>query len=68
MTAEPTTGLKAKLDGILARHAEVGQLMASASGEAYVTLAKEFADLDALAGSVQALRTARAEAGPRPTP
>jgi peptide chain release factor 1 len=62
MTAEPTTGLKAKLDGILARHAEVGQLMASASGEAYVTLAKEFADLDALAGSVQALRTARAEA------
>ncbi len=62
MTAEPTTGLEAKLDGILARHAEVGQLMASASGEAYVALAKEFADLDDLAGSVQALRTARAQA------
>jgi peptide chain release factor 1 len=36
--------------------------MASASGEAYVALAKEFADLDELAGGVQALRTARAEA------
>jgi peptide chain release factor 1 len=62
MTAEPTTGLEAKLDGILARHAELGELMARASGETYVALAKEFADLDELAGSVLALRTARAEA------
>ncbi len=61
MTAEPTTGLEAKLDGILARHAEVGELMASVSGEAYVALAKEFADLDDLAGKVRALRAARAE-------
>ena len=43
MTAEPTMGLEARLDGILARHAELGQLMASASGEAYVALAREFA-------------------------
>ncbi len=62
MTAEPSTGLEAKLDGILARHAEVGRLMASVSGEAYVALAREFADLDDLAGRVQALRAARAEA------
>jgi peptide chain release factor 1 len=62
MTAEPTPGLEAKLDGILARHAELSGLMASASGEAYVALAKEFADLDDLAASVQALRAARAEA------
>ncbi len=61
-TAEPTTGLEAKLDGILARHAEVSRLMASASGEAYVALAREFADLDDLAGRVQALRAARTEA------
>ncbi len=62
MTAEPSTGLEAKLDGILARHTQIGQLMASASGEAYVALAREFADLDDLAGRVQALRAVRAEA------
>ena len=61
-TAEPATGLEAKLDGILARHAEVGELMASASGEAYVALAKEFAELDDLAGRVRALRAVRTEA------
>ncbi len=62
MTAEPSTGLEAKLDSILTRHAELSRLMASASGEAYVALAREFADLDGLADRVQALRAARAEA------
>ncbi len=62
MTAEPTTGLEAKLDSILARHAELSELMAGVSGEGYVALAKEFAHLNALAGTVQALRAVRAEA------
>jgi peptide chain release factor 1 len=62
MTGEATTGLEAKLDGILARHAELGRLMTTASGEAYVALAKEFADLDGPAAKVGALRAARAEA------
>jgi peptide chain release factor 1 len=62
MTAEPITGLEAKLDGILARHADVSELMASASGEAYVALAREFADLDGIAAKVQAFRAARREA------
>jgi peptide chain release factor 1 len=61
-SAEPTAGLEAKLDGILARHAELSELMASASGEAYVALAKEFADLNDVTGKVQRLRAARAEA------
>jgi peptide chain release factor 1 len=62
MSTERTTSLEAKLDGILRRHDELAQQMASASGEAYMALAREFAEIDAIAGSIQALRATRQEA------
>ena len=62
MTAQPTSALEAKLDGILARHDELGHLLASASGEAYSALAREFAELERISTSIQALRATRAEA------
>jgi peptide chain release factor 1 len=62
MTAQPTSALEAKLDGILARHDELGHLLASASGETYSALAREFADLERISSSIHALRAARAEA------
>jgi peptide chain release factor 1 len=62
MTAQRTSALEAKLDGILARHDELGHLLASASGEAYGALAREFAELERVRSSIQALRAARAEA------
>ncbi len=61
-TAATTSGLEAKLDGILARHEELGRMMAEASGEAYVELAKEYAEVDELALRVRELRAARGEA------
>jgi peptide chain release factor 1 len=61
-SAEASSGLEAKLDGILARHAELGRAMAAASGEAYVELAKEYAEVEELAGRIEALRAARREA------
>jgi peptide chain release factor 1 len=63
MSTDRTTSLEAKLDGILRRHAELGRLMASAPGDEYSALAKEYAELDAIAASIQALRTTRQEAG-----
>jgi peptide chain release factor 1 len=51
-----------RLNGILRRHAELGQLMAEASGEQYAALAKEFAELDDLAPGIQELQSARREA------
>jgi peptide chain release factor 1 len=62
MTAQPTFALEAKLDGILARRDELGHLLASASGEGYSALAREFADLERISTSIQALRATRAEA------
>jgi peptide chain release factor 1 len=61
-TAEAPSSLEAKLDGILARHEELGRMMAEASGEAYVELAKEYAEVEEISGRIQALRAARAEA------
>jgi peptide chain release factor 1 len=63
MSNDRTTSLEAKLDGILRRHGELGRLMASAPGDEYSALAKEYAELDAVAASIQALRTTRGEAG-----
>jgi peptide chain release factor 1 len=60
--AEASSGLEAKLDGILARHEELGRMMAEASGEAYVELAKEYAEVEEIAGRIQALRAVRDEA------
>jgi peptide chain release factor 1 len=62
MTTQPTFALEAKLDGILARRDELGHLLASASGEGYSALAREFADLERISTSIQALRATRAEA------
>ena len=61
MTAPPTSALETRLDAILARRDELGHLLASASGEAYSALAKEFANLARIGSSIQALRATRAE-------
>ena len=62
MSNDHAANLEAKLEGILRRHDELAQRMASASGDAYMALAREFAEIDALAGSIQALRATRQEA------
>jgi peptide chain release factor 1 len=61
MVAEQRSGFEGKLDGILNRRDELGRLMASTSGESYTALAKEFAELEGIADSIQALRATRAE-------
>jgi peptide chain release factor 1 len=61
-SAEAPTGLEAKLDAILARHGELGHMMAGASGEAYVALAKEYAEVEEIARRIEAWRAARREA------
>src|SRR5688572_10456479 len=62
MSAEPNRGFEAKLDGILARHAEVGRAMAEAGGERYAALAKEYAELEPIAGGIREWRAAEQEA------
>jgi peptide chain release factor 1 len=54
--------LDAKLDAILARREELGEQMAHAAGEDYARLAREYAELDGVAGGIEALRAARHEA------
>ena len=61
MNVEPSRGFEAKLEGILARHAELGRAMAEAGGEDYAALAKEYADLEPIATGIQEWRAARAE-------
>ena len=62
MSAEPGRGFEAKLDGILARHAELGRTMAEAGGERYALLAKEYAELEPIAGGIREWRAAAQEA------
>jgi peptide chain release factor 1 len=62
MSSNHTVSLETKLDGILRRHDELAQQMATVSGEAYMALAQEFAEIDAIAGRIQALRATRQEA------
>jgi peptide chain release factor 1 len=62
MSAEPGRGFAAKLDGILARHAELGRTMAEAGGERYAFLAKEYAELEPIAGGIREWRAAEQEA------
>jgi peptide chain release factor 1 len=62
MSTDHNASLETKLDGILRRHDELAQQMAGASGAAYMALAREFAELDGVAGSIQALRATRQEA------
>ena len=54
--------LDAKLDAILARREELGDQMARVAGEDYAGLAREYAELDGVAGDIEALRAARREA------
>jgi peptide chain release factor 1 len=53
---------EAKLDGILARHAELGRAMTEARGENYGTLATEYAELEPIAAGIQDWRAAAREA------
>jgi len=62
MSTDHNASLETKLDGILRRHDELAQQMAGTSGEAYMALAREFAEIDGVAGSIQALRATRQEA------
>ncbi|HZA67420.1 MAG TPA: peptide chain release factor 1 [Geminicoccaceae bacterium] len=62
MNMEAGRGFEAKLDGILARHAELGRTMAAAGGEDYAALAKEYAELEPVAAGIQAWRSAEQEA------
>ncbi len=62
MSTDHAANLEAKLDRILRRHDELGPLMASASSDAYMALAREFAEIEGLAGRIQALRTTRSQA------
>jgi peptide chain release factor 1 len=62
MSVEPSRSFEAKLDGILARHAELARTMAEAGGERYALLAKEYAELEPVAGGIRAWRAAAKEA------
>jgi peptide chain release factor 1 len=61
MTADYAEGFESKLDGILARFDELGELMATAGGDDYAGLAREFAELEPVVEKVRALRAAREE-------
>ena len=62
MNPEPHRGFEAKLDGILARHAELGQAMAEAGVERYAALAKEYAEIEPIADGIRQWRAAEQEA------
>jgi peptide chain release factor 1 len=62
MNVATSQNFAAKLDGILARHAELGQAMAAAGGEAYAALAREYAELEPIAAGIQDWRAAEQEA------
>ena len=62
MNQAPNQNFEAKLDGIMARHAELGRAMVEASGEGYAPLAKEYAELEPIAAGIQDWRAAVQEA------
>jgi peptide chain release factor 1 len=57
MTAHPTAGFDAKLDGILDRRAQLAERLTRATSDEYVPLAKEYAELDAVASDIEAYRS-----------
>jgi peptide chain release factor 1 len=61
MGPERTSGLEAKLDGILDRRDELSHRLSTAAGDQYASLAREYAELDGIAVGIEALRAARAE-------
>ena len=62
MSADLAQGFETKLDGILHRFEELAGLMASAPPDQYAGLAREYAELEAVAESIKALRAAQDEA------
>jgi peptide chain release factor 1 len=62
MNRERASALDPKLDAILARRDELGEQMAHTAGGDYADLAREYAELDSVAGDIEALRAARREA------
>ena len=62
MSSATNRNFEAKLDGILARHAELGRAMAEAGGEDYAALAIEYAELEPIAAGIQDWRAAEQEA------
>ena len=63
MSQAPNQNFEAKLDGIMARHAELARAMVEASGEGYAPLAKEYAELEPIAAGIEDWRAAVQEAG-----
>jgi peptide chain release factor 1 len=62
MSLTSNRNFEAKLDGILARHAELGGAMAEVGGEHYATLAIEYAELEPVAAGIREWRAAEQEA------
>jgi peptide chain release factor 1 len=62
MSSTSNRNFEAKLDGILARHAELGGAMAEVGGEHYAALAIEYAELEPVAAGIQEWRAAEQEA------
>ena len=62
MNQAPNQNFEAKLDGIMARHAELARAMVEASGEGYAPLAKEYAELEPIAAGIEDWRAAVQEA------
>ncbi|HEX6142212.1 MAG TPA: peptide chain release factor 1 [Geminicoccaceae bacterium] len=54
MSTEAPTAFGQKLEGILARRAELAARMSDAAGEDYASLGKEYAELDAVAADIEA--------------
>ncbi len=61
MSADRAQAYETKLDAIVGRYRELSDLMASASGEAYARLAKEFSDLETVVEQIERWRAAREE-------
>ena len=64
MSSTSNWNFEAKLDGILARHAELGRAMAEAGGEDYAALAIEYAELEPIASDPGLARGRAGSRGP----
>src|SRR5690606_18720588 len=62
MNLHGNSSFEAKLEGILARHEELGHALAEARGEDYATLAIEYAELEPVAAGIREWRAAVKEA------
>jgi peptide chain release factor 1 len=62
MSVDHARGFEAKLGAILARHDELGELLAQAAAEDYARLAKEYAELEPVVAGIRAWRAVQAEA------